>query len=176
MKKARKSPTFTLCLCSLSVALSVTLMQIGVMLEIADMTCAMIAATLVWFVQMEFGGKYSLMVYTASALLGFLLLGVPYPAFYYLLLFGWYPIVKHIIDRKIRRKRIRILFKFPIFILAIILEEWLAQWLLGYTKNLSLTLAITSLCVFMYLLYDILLTVFAIQYFSKWRKYVFKSK
>ena len=87
MKRRGNRRVVALCTCAISAALSVLIMGIGAALEIADLSCALIASLAVWLAQIEFGSKYAVYLYLASALLAFILIPVPFPAFYYTLLF-----------------------------------------------------------------------------------------
>ena len=162
-----------LCTCALCASLSVVIMGIGAALEVADLTSALLASLLVWMMQIEFGTQYALSVYAVSATLGFLLLPVPFPAFYYTLLFGWYPPFKQQMDKRMRTRKISFLFKAPIVIILVIIEEILARTVLGYIQNIYLTVGIVLISCMLYLPIDILLDRLAVLYQKKWRKYIF---
>ncbi len=173
MKKRKNRNVIALCSCALCASLSVVIMGIGAAIEVADLTSALLSSLLVWMVQIEFGTKYALSVYTISALLAFLLLPVPFPAFYYTLLFGWYPPFKQQIDTRFRGKKSSILLKAPIVIVVVIIEEILARMVLGYIQNIYITVGIVVISSFLYLPLDILLDRLVILYQKKWRKYIF---
>ncbi len=160
-----------LCVSALAASLSVLIMGIGAAIEIADLTCALISSLAVWMIQIEFGGRYAISVYLTSALLAFLLIPVPFPDFYYSLLFGWYPIFKAAVDKKLRR--LSLIFKAAVVILTVCFEEILARLVLGYVQSTLLTVIIVIVSCLVYLPYDVLLTRLAILYQKKWRRYIF---
>ncbi len=155
-------------------ALAVVLLLIGATLEIADLASAMVASFLIWFIGIEFGLSYAFMSFCVTAGLSFLFLPVKLPAFYFILLYGWYPLIKLFLEKRIRPRPICIAVKSAFAVIAVILEELLARWLLGYVQTALVTILIVTVSLVLYVPYDILLSRLAVIYIKKWRNHIFR--
>ena len=160
---------------SMIAALAVVIMLVATFLEIADLASAMVASFLVWFIGVEFGLSNAFSCYAVTGVLSFLLLPSKLPAFYFVLLYGWYPPTKLMLHKKISTHWIRFIIKAFITVIAVILEEVLARNLLGYVQTHLMTAIIVLLSLFIYIPYDILLSKLAIVYIKKWRKHIFRQ-
>lgn len=79
------------------------------------------AALLVGVVIVEFGGKSGLIFYIASCLLGFFLSLNKFEFITYVVFFGLYSYIKHLLESKIRSKNTLFLTKIIFFNLALII-------------------------------------------------------
>ena len=75
-------------------ALGVVLLFIGSLVEIVDISMAVIASLLCVVAVIEYGGGAPWLVYAVTAILSLILLPQKTPAAMYALFFGYYPIIK----------------------------------------------------------------------------------
>ena len=85
--------TKILAVSSVASALSVTVMAIGSLLDVLDVSLAVLAGLIVAVIAAEFGDRWGWGVYAASGLLS-LLLPHKVPGIVFLLFCGWYPILQ----------------------------------------------------------------------------------
>ena len=156
-------------------ALAVVIMELGALLEIADLTGAMIASILIWFLQIEFSASIAISSFLVTSLLSFLILPSKLPFFYFTLLYGWYPPLKFFLEKRKVKQYLKTIIKFTVWLIAVTIEEILARNVLGYIQSAWLTAIIVGATFVSYLLYDILLTRIALIYQYKWRKHIFKG-
>ena len=152
-------------------ALSYILLCIGTFIEALDLTVVMIASLPVLFCMIEMNRKYALMTYlTTSALSLLLLQGTRFPAMVYILFGGLNPILKPLFD-KIKRPLSyipKLIFAAVDFSLIFLLSAWLfpQNEELGYVMLIAFGL----LCLFTFVLYDILIERVTLLYLCKWKK------
>ena len=89
MRKTKK-----LALASLCAALGVVFLSVGALLEVLDMSTALLASFLVLFCLMEMGYRYAFAVFTVTATLSLILMPQMSAPWMFLLLFGYMPISK----------------------------------------------------------------------------------
>lgn len=98
-------------------ALAVIILLIGSFVETVTLATAAIASVCVMVAVIELGASYSIMIYLVSSVLGIVLLPIKDPAIFYVLSFGYYPIVKYFVE-KIRVKAIPYVIKGAVFTAA----------------------------------------------------------
>ena len=158
-------------------ALSYILLCIGTFIEALDLTVVMIASLPVLFCMIEMNRKYALMTYLTTSALSLLLLpGTRFPAMVYILFGGLYPILKPLFD-KIKRPLSyipKLIFAAVDFSLIFLLSAWLfpQNEELGYVMLIAFGL----LCLFTFVLYDILLERVTLLYLCKWKKILCSKK
>ncbi len=111
--KGSLQKTRRLTLASLLSALGVVLLAVGAWIEVLDISMAVIASLCVILAVIELGAWYPLLVYSVISLLSLLLLPVKTPALFFLLFFGYYPILKAPLERALKR--------FPCWIIKILI-------------------------------------------------------
>jgi len=173
--RKRRSGVFSIAVGAMLSALAIIIMELGALLEIADLTGAMLASLVIWFLQIEFSTSIAAGAFFVVSLLSFLLLPSKLPSFYFILLYGWYPLLKYKCDSAPLYRSVKWLIKVGAWILAVTLEEILARSILGYVQNALITGLIVIMTFLSYLLYDYMLTRIALIYRYKWRKHIFKS-
>ena len=141
-------------------ALGVILMGIGTLVEVLDISTAVIASCCVVIALIEYGKGAPWMVYAAISVLSFLLLPNKFPAMIFTLFVGFYPILKEKLDKK--NKVIRWVLKELIFnvCLAIIILLYMLLFFEGATLAIPLPLIIVAmiiLCEIIFIMYDIAL-------------------
>ncbi len=154
-------------------ALGVIILGLGALIEVLDISVAVIASFLVAYAVIEIGGAYPWLIWIVTSTLALLLLPLKTPVLFYALLAGFYPIIKQKIERKLAR--------LPAWaakmgvLTASLLVIWAVMWLfapalLETTGGWLMIAATLVLGIFAFILYDICLTKLIIRYFVKWQK------
>ena len=94
MKKTKK-----LALSAILSAFGVVILFLGALVDVLDMSTAILASFLVLFCMAEMGYAYASAVYLLTALLGLLLLPNKAPALLFAALFGYVPVTKFLFER-----------------------------------------------------------------------------
>lgn len=116
--------------CGVIAALSVVLMLLTGLVPIATVAIPAIAGCFMIAVVIEAGIKWGVGVYAAVSVLSFVLAPDREAALFYVLFFGYFPIVFAVIGR-IKNKAVRFLIKLAIYNAAMAVELWLSVNLLG---------------------------------------------
>ena len=141
-------------------ALSVILVICGNIFQVASQAMPAIAGLIGVIILIEIGVKWAFAAYFVSAALTFIL-GISESGIIFTLFFGYYPIIKSLLE-KIRVRPIEYIAKFAIFNAAMILS---------YGILISVTLAIGNV---FFILYDICISRIAALYWAKYRKHIKK--
>lgn len=192
------------------VALGVATLLLSYPFSSLDLSVASLAAIFIWILRLEYGTLFSLLSYFATGVLAFLLMPTNSGVICYILVFGWYPIFKALIEIKIRRKIVGKLLKmfavcvgfglmitlfFGIFVgnidfstLATDLSRFISSeqgkvaewfnsiWLFGLNRVQWLLIgAYLLFAPFITLIYDLLLTKFALIYTYRIRPMLVKA-
>ena len=95
-----KNKTWRLALCAILSALGVVFIYFGSLLEVLDMSAAVIASVGCMFAAVEFGGMYPWLIYAVTGTLSIILVPNPMSALMYILFFGFYPILKLALEKR----------------------------------------------------------------------------
>ncbi len=90
-------------LAALCASLGVIFLYLGSVLDVLDMSAAVLAALLVLFCVLELGYGYAGMVYLVITVLSLLLLPNKSPAILFAALFGYIPITKFFFEKKMKK-------------------------------------------------------------------------
>lgn len=155
-QRSVKSLTVSAMLC----ALGVVLLALGSLIDVIDLTTAVIASLLCTYAVIELGGAYPWGIWAVTSLVAFLLLPIKTPALFYALFFGFYPMLKMKAE-----KRNRVLewgIKLCTFHLSAILLALFANLffpsLLEGLEHLWMILLLYAVALLAFILYDICLT------------------
>lgn len=99
-RKDRHAGIKRLTFCAMLVALGVIFLGIGALIEVLDISMAVIASICVIIPMIEYGKGTPWMVYAAISVLSLLLLPNKFPAALFALFAGFYPILKEKLERK----------------------------------------------------------------------------
>ena len=99
-RKDRHAGIKRLTFCAMLVALGVIFLGIGALIEVLDISMAVIASICVIIPMIEYGKGTPWMVYVAISVLSLLLLPNKFPAALFALFAGFYPILKEKLERK----------------------------------------------------------------------------
>ncbi len=120
-------------LSSLCAALGVVFLYLGSMLDVLDMSAAVLASVIVLFCVLELGYGYAGMVYLTVTVLSLLLLPNKSPAILFAGLFGYVPISKFYLEKKL--KAFAWLPKILVFNLIFALVIWFFAETMGFTTE-----------------------------------------
>ena len=154
-------------------ALGVVVLGLGSLIEVLDLTFAVIASLLTVYAVIEIGGAYPWLIWIVTSTIALLLLPLKTPVLFYALLTGYYPIIKQKIERRMARPAAWTV-KAGVLILSLAII-WAVMWLFApallETTGGWLVIATTLvLAVFAFVLYDICLTKLITLYFVKLQK------
>ena len=99
MKNSIQKPTFRLAFCSAAAALEVVLMMVTSLVRIGTYALPCFAGLLTIAVVIEYKCKWAFGVFGVTAVLSFFLSGDKEAVVMFIALFGYYPILKNIIER-----------------------------------------------------------------------------
>lgn len=139
-------------------ALGVVLLWLGSLVEVVDVSMAVVASLLCVFAVIEYGGGAPWMVFGVTAILSLILLPQKTPAAMYAIFFGYYPILKEKIERLPRLGAW--LVKEAVFNVALVLMLVTSRFLLfsADAPTTYLYLAVALLAEVIFPVYDIALT------------------
>jgi hypothetical protein len=174
MRKTKRISLAALC-----ASLGVIFLYLGSILDILDMSAAILASFLVLFCVLELGYGYAGMVYLVISVLALLLLPNKSPAILFAGLFGYVPITKFFFEKKMRK--ISWIPKLLVFNMIFAAVIFLGAELMGFTTDN--TLGIPSIVFYVAyfilanvvcILCDILFTRLSRIYFYRFREKIHK--
>jgi len=174
MKKTKK-----IAIAAILAAFGVVILYLGALIEVIDLSVALLASFLILFCMVELGRSVSLSVYFVTALLSFLLLPNKSPALLYAAVFGYMPITKFLFEKAPRW--ISWIGKLLLFNAAMVLTGYFGWELLGFTTEnrfgldpIFIVTAYLVLANLAFLLCDLLYTRLAAVYLKKYRNTIRK--
>ena len=169
----RRRHTKSLALASLLSALGVVLLYVGAVVEVLDMSMAMLASLPIVFAVIEMGGAWPWLMYAATGTLSLILLPQKLPCVFYIFLAGFYPILKEKIEKRFRGLPCLFLklavFGGCVFLMWLVIRLFLPASV--FEGGALVWIALVTVALF---LYDILLTRLVSKYLFVWRKRFFK--
>ena len=153
-------------------ALGVIILALGAVIEVIDLSVAVIASLLCVYAVIEIGGIYPWMIWVVTSILSFLLIPIKTPVLFYALFAGFYPILKEKIEALPRIPAwIAKLVLFHVCLVAIycVMRLFFPALLEG-TQVLLVFLGLYALSVVCFVLYDIALTRLITFYFIRLRQ------
>lgn len=131
------------------------------------------AGMLLVVIVIEFGFVHAFAVFAATALLSFLIVTDKEAALLYTIFFGYYPIVKSLIER-IPNRPVQYVIKYIVFNVSMIASFFIAIWVLSVPQESFVIFGVYLPWVFLiagnivFLLYDICITRVVTLYLLKW--------
>ena len=95
-----KDKTKRIAISAMLSALGVVFLYLGSLIDVLDISMAVIASVCCIFAVIEFGGAFPWLIYAVTGVLSLLLLPRKEAAVMYLLFFGFYPILKEKLEKK----------------------------------------------------------------------------
>lgn len=110
-------------------------MSLGSFIPFATYALPAITGVLLIVLVIEVGARWAWMAYFAVSVLAFLLASDKEPVLLFVLFFGYYPILKSLVEKRFRKKPVELLIKFAVFNVAMVLCFYLALQFLGMSAE-----------------------------------------
>ena len=142
-------------------ALGVIILALGSVIEVLDITTAVVASLFCIYAVIEIGGAYPWGIWIVTSLLSVLLLPVKTPAIFYALFAGFYPILKEKLE-KLKRPMAYLLklvvFHISLGAIVLLLSVFFPEQLELDGAMKWLPVAMYAMCLAVFVLYDLALT------------------
>ena len=150
-------------------ALGVLILALGSVIEVLDLSVSVIASLLCVYAVIEIGGAYPWLIWIVTSIVSLLLLPAKTPVVFYVLLSGYYPILKEKLERLPRLPSYLLkwgiatlsclaIYAVSVLFMPVLLEGFDAWWLL---------LALYAFMIFVFFLYDYCLSGLITFYFRR---------
>ena len=160
MANASRSQIKKLTVSAMLCALGVIVLALGAVIEVIDLSVAVIASLLCVYAVIEIGGAYPWLVWLVTSILSFLLIPIKTPVLFYAFFAGFYPILKEKIERLPRLPSWGgklVVFHLCLGAIYLIMHLFLPALLEG-TEVWFMLLGLYALSLVCFVLYDIALT------------------
>lgn len=178
MKNTVKKPTFRLAFCSVIAALEVVLMLIAGLSRFGTYAFPCFAGLLAIAVVIEYGCKWGFGVFAVAAVLSFFLSADKEAVVLFIAIFGYYPILKNILERKIVNPVLCWVVKFLVFNAAAVASFYVGAYLLGVSPDEFVLFGVYVPFVFLiagnvfFMLYDMAINIYVKFYVQRLRKMI----
>ena len=175
--KTKNSKSFKVALGGVVTALSVALMLLTGIIPTLTYAMPALCGFLLTVLCIEIGKKFSIAVYIAISIISMLFVADKEAAVMYVMFFGYYPIVKGIIEKKCN-KTVEWILKMLLFNITIIVASVIAVKVFMIPIDETGTFgkfAIPLLLILgniVFIIYDIAMTRIITVYIYRWRKYI----
>lgn len=172
-------PAFRLAFCAVVAALETVLMLLAGLTRIGTYALPCIAGILTVAVVIEYRCKWAFGVYAVAAVLSFFLSGDKEAVVFFIALFGYYPILKNLLESRIRARVLRWILKFAVFNAAAVGSFYVAKIILGVPDADYTVFGVYIPHVFLlagnafFLLYDLSINAFVRFYVQRLRGILF---
>jgi hypothetical protein len=151
-------------------ALGVVVLYLGSLIEVLDISMAVISSLFAVMAVIEYGGIAPWAIYAVTGILSAVLLPSKLPAVMYILFFGFYPIVKERIER-IKNRWLGFAIKEIVFNVCLVSLMFIAKWFMLDPEGLFVFEVIFfCLANLTFVIYDIALTRIISLYIYRIRK------
>ncbi len=154
-------------------------MMITGLIRIGTYALPCLAGMLTIAIVIEYNCKWAFGVFAVSSLLSFFLSGDKEAVVMFIAFFGYYPILKNILERKIKSVILRYIIKFAVFNAAAIASFYVAMLLLSVPASEFTVFGVYVPYLFLiagnlfFLLYDFAINVYVKFYVQRLRKALF---
>lgn len=182
MKNGVKSSTFRIAFCSIIAALGLVLMLLTSIIPVGTYAFPCFAGIFIASVVIEYGIKWGLGVFAVVSILSLFLAGDKEAVLYFIALFGYYPILKGVIEKKLKSRLFQYILKFAVFNTAAVGSFFAASFILSISPDEYTIFGVYIPWLFLvagnifFAIYDFAVTVFVGQYVVKLRKNFFGKK
>ena len=166
MKNRTNKTTRIIAFCSIFSAISVVFNLIGIIFPTFDLVAALLASYTVIITVGEVGRGYATGVYFTASILSLIISPQNSAAIFFAAFIGYYPIVKSVIEVKIRRRLPAIALKILCFNIALFVILFVAVKFLSFEEFIGwYAVGLVALSQLAFILYDIALTRVIFMYF-----------
>ena len=192
-RRGRRRSTRRMVTCALRCGLAVVCLGMGALIEVFDLTAAAAAALVLLPVLLCYGGKYALLSYAVTAVLGVVLMPQSLAAWMFAGVTGYYPLIKRKLDRlpRILGWLVKLVILTAVMLGYLALFHFIVMggegsfmdtFLMGFGEpsdtspagGAVMAWAVVGLSVFTYVLFDILIDRLLVLYYIRWQKRVEK--
>lgn len=171
--------TFNVALCGIISALGVVIMMITAIVPIATYATPALAGIITAVIVIEVNKKWALASYFVVSVLSVLIVPDKEAVAFYILFFGYYPVLKQIIESKIKPVLLQWLLKILAFSISAVLVYYIAIYFLGvpadefvlFGVNLPVIFLIAGIVVFV--MFDYSMSGVIVTYVNKYREKLF---
>jgi len=153
-------------------ALGVIILMLGSLIDVLDVSVAVLASLLTVYAVIEMGGAYPWLIWLVTSVLSMVLLPQKTPALFYACFAGFYPIIKEKLEKL--KRPIALLLKIVVFHLCLgallVMMRLFLPDLLDMEGARWLPAVLYAMCFGCFLLYDFALTQLITYYLVKLRK------
>lgn len=173
----RKVLSFKVALGGVVAALSLLLMILAGVTSTLVYAIPMITGALLMMLVVEFGQGFAGLIYVAVSIISLLLLGNKEAAIMYIAFFGYYPIIKSVLEKHLKGFVCWIV-KYVIFNVAMVLSYFIVTkiFMISFEDVESFGKFALPLLLFagniLFAMYDVVLTRLVSIYMYRWRKYI----
>lgn len=177
--RIQNKPAFRLAFCAAVAGLEVVMMLAAGLIRVGTYAAPCFAGMLTTAVVIEYRCKWALGVYVTASVLSFFLTADKEAALLFVLLFGYYPIFKNVIERRIAAPFPRWFLKFAVFNAAAVASFYIAALLLGVPASEYTLFGVYLPHVFLlagnafFVLYDLSVNAFVRLYVQRLRRVFF---
>ena len=166
----KQNSTKRLAVCAMLSAMGVILLYVGAVVEVMDVSVAVLASLACVFAVIEYGKSAPWLVFAVTSILSLILLPQKSPALMYTLFFGFYPILKERFEKM--NPAVCWALKEAVFNVSLVLIIISLRFLLfsGVDIPLMMYVIAIAVCEVIFLLYDLALTRLISLYVYKIRK------
>lgn len=179
-KNGIKKSTFKTAFSAVIAALALALMILTSFIPIGTYAVPCLAGILITAVVLECGGRWALCVFAVVSVLSVLFAGDKEAVLYFIALFGYYPILKGLIEGRLKSRAVQYILKFALFNAAAVGSFFAASFLLSVPAEEFTLFGVYIPWVFLivgnifFLLYDFAVTLIVAQYVRVLRNKLFK--
>lgn len=172
---------YKVALCGVFSALALVLMMLTTIIPVGTYALPIISGILLVAIVIEFNTKWAFAVYFVVSVLSFLMSGDKEAVLYFVLFFGYYPIVKSYFER-LKSKVLQWILKYAVFNAGMVVSFYLGIFVLGIPEDSFLIFGFNLPLVFlligniMFYFYDKCVTIMIMNYIFKVRDKLIKYK
>lgn len=176
----KNSSAFKVAIGGLISAFSLTLLLLTGVFPFGTYAFPVISGVLLIAIFLEFGFRWAMLVYGVISILSLFFVADKEAALFFMLLFGYYPVVKSYIE-KIKSKAVQYIIKLVIFNIGAVAVYFIMLFIFGMDTDAFVIFGVNIPLVFLlvgnviFVIYDFAVTVAAIQYIKKYRNIFFKG-
>lgn len=174
-KNGISKSTLRISICGIATALGTVLMFLTTLVPIGTYAFPCFAGMITVVIVVEYGLKWSFGVYMTTSVLSVILAGDKEAVVFFILFFGYYPILKSIFEQKLKLKPLRIIVKFSVFNFAAVAAFFITTLLLAISPEEYTIMGFYVPWLFLiignifFAIYDFAVTLFVFQYIQRFR-------
>lgn len=181
-RKGINKATVRIAVCGVVSAMCVALIMLSGIMPFGTFALPCFAGIILTAIVIEYGTAWALGAFAVVSVLSLLLSADKEAGLFFVMIFGYYPILKNLIERKILSRIVQYILKFAVFNVAVIIASYIATFVLAVSDEEYTIFGLYVPWAFLVagnlflLLYDRAVSLFVIQYVQKLRGKIFGKK